>query len=121
MSIAVVPRESSLAEAPDCFSAHLEPRGHPVLSGRLDIKALSALRAVLGQALLEPGDIIAIDAGALTFVDQAAIQELLRYELAAAVYGKRLWLESAPIAFVQDLDLLDLRHVLLRPEVRTTI
>jgi anti-anti-sigma factor len=97
------------------FVARLEPAGRAVLSGELDIGGLDALRAVLDQALLDAGDIVAIDASDLSFIDSAAIRVLLRYELVAAARGKRLWLSSGNTAVVRVLDILDLNHILLSP------
>lgn len=115
MSTASCPRETPPEETIPWFSARLELSGRAVLSGELDIAGLDALRAVLDQALLDAGDIVAIDTAALTFIDSAAIQELLHYELIAAARGKRLWLESANTAIARVLEILDLSQILLAP------
>jgi anti-anti-sigma factor len=101
------------------FTAWLDQSGRPVLVGELDIGGVDALRTVLDQAMLEPEDVISIDASALTFVDSSGIREVLRYELMAAASGRSLWLESASPPVLQILDILDLRHILLSPGDRT--
>jgi anti-anti-sigma factor len=98
------------------FSAALQPDGRVVLTGELDISGLEALRAALDQALCDPGDLLAIDAAQLSFIDSIAITELLRYGLKAAVRNRRLCLEPVSSAVGDVIDLLDLRHVLMEAE-----
>lgn len=95
------------------FRAVVHPGARVILEGELDISALDALRAVLDQALLDPDEVIEIDAAELTFIDSAAISELLRYQVVAAARQRRLHLEHVPSPVTIVLDALDLRHVLM--------
>jgi anti-anti-sigma factor len=95
------------------FRAVVYPGARVTLEGDLDISALDALRTALDQALLDPDEVIAIDAAELTFIDSAALSELLRYHVVAAARQRRLHLERVPGPVATVLDALDLRHVLM--------
>jgi anti-anti-sigma factor len=99
------------------FRATVHPSARVALAGELDISALDALRVALDQALLESDETIQIDAAQLSFIDSAAISELLRYHLVAASQQRRLQLErvSRPVATV--LDILDLTHILTKEAI----
>lgn len=115
--MASCPRDDTISG----FSARLESSGQLVLSGELDVAASNPLRAVLDQAMLDPGDVISIDASGVTFIDTLGIGELLRYELIAAVNGRRLWLGSASPAVSRIIDLMELHHLLLPPETSQSV
>ena len=97
----------------DSFQAVVYPGARVILAGEFDITSLDALRTVLDQALLDPDEIIEIDLAELTFIDSAAISELLRYQVVAAVRQRRLHLQRVPGPVATVLDALDLRHVLM--------
>lgn len=94
------------------FSAVIDRNGRIALAGELDITRLDALRAVLDEALGGPGSVLSVDVGELSFIDPAAVSELLRYQLFAATRQRRLWLNpvSDPVEMV--LDLFDLHDIL---------
>jgi anti-sigma B factor antagonist len=96
------------------FTAAVDVEGHVVLRGELDRSGIDGLRAVLDQALFEPGDIV-VDVEGLSFIDSSALTELLRYQLLAASQQRLLRLVrlSAPVAVV--LDVLDLGPLLVTP------
>ena len=101
------------AGEPGLFAATVSPDGWVQLAGELDIGSLAALRAALDQALLDPGPVIHVDAGALEFIDSAALSELLRYQLAAAVQRRQILFEQVSPSVAWLFDLLDLRHILM--------
>ncbi len=96
------------------FTAAFDFEGRVVLRGELDRSGIDGLRAVLDQALFEPGDIV-VDVEGLSFIDSSALTELLRYQLLAASQQRLLRLVrlSAPVAVV--LDVLDLGPLLVSP------
>lgn len=94
------------------FRAAVHSGGHVVLEGELDVSALDALRATLDQVLLGSGDSIAIDVAGLSFIDSAAISELLRYQIAASARQRHLCLEHVSEQIAAVLEFLDLDHLL---------
>jgi|ERR1700733_1154384 len=94
------------------FSAAVDPSGRIALAGELDITRLDTLRGILDEALVATDALLSVDASQLSFIDRAAVSELLRYQLLLAARQRRMWLDpvSDPVETV--LDLLDLRHLL---------
>lgn len=95
------------------FTAIVHSDGGVELCGELATVSLDAFRAALDQALLEPVELVRIDASQLSFIDSAALTELLGYQLTAASLRRRLWLEQISSAVAESLDFLDLRHLLM--------
>jgi anti-anti-sigma factor len=95
------------------FHAVVYPDAHVALAGELDVGALDALRAALDQVLLEPDEVVEIDAAQLSFIDSTAISELLRYHVIAAAEQRWLHLERVSWPVGNVLDILDLRHILM--------
>ena len=95
------------------FRAAVHPGGHVVLEGELDVSALDALRAALDQVLLGSGEPIAIDVAGLSFIDSAAISELLRYQIAASARQRLLCLDRVSKQVAAVIECLDLDHVLI--------
>ncbi len=94
------------------FTAFIGLEGHVHLDGELDIGGLDALRAVLDQAFLAPGD-VTIDAASLSFIDSRAIAELLHFQLLAAAQNRQLGLLRPSATLAKVIDILDLGHILV--------
>jgi anti-anti-sigma factor len=94
------------------FSAAVDRSGRIALAGELDITRLDMLRGILEEALEGTDALLSVDASELSFIDRAAVSELLRYQLLLAVRQRHMCLDpvSDPVETV--LDLLDLRHIL---------
>jgi anti-anti-sigma regulatory factor len=97
----------------DRFSAYLDSNGWCVLVGELDGGELGILRAVLDQAMLEPSDLVVLDASQLVFIDSRAVGEILRYALAAAVARRHLCIVGARPCVITLLERFELGHILL--------
>lgn len=95
------------------FTATIDACGGLVFAGELTGGALDTLHIALDLALLDPGDLISIDASRLTSIDPSAVSELLRYQLIAAARQRQFCLERATPAVVKTLDLLDVGPILL--------
>jgi anti-anti-sigma factor len=108
-----IPADLGTGPATPAFSATLGHGNRLILAGELDIAGVEALRAALDQLMLERDELLRIDASRLTFIDSLAISVLLRYQLAASVLHRKLFLESVSRQVGQLLELLDLRHLLL--------
>jgi anti-anti-sigma factor len=98
------------------FTATLDGASRVVLAGELDIASVESLRTVLDQVLLEPSELILIDAAQLSFIDSVAISELLRYQVAAAAQRRRIRLVRVSRVVADVLSLLDLDPVLMAGE-----
>lgn len=98
------------------FTATLDGAGSVVLAGELDIASVESLRTALDQVLLEPSELILIDAAQLSFIDSVAISELLRYQVAAAAQCRRIRLVRVSRVVADVLSLLDLDPVLMASE-----
>ena len=110
---APAPSSGKTTSAPASFAATVSPDGRVQLAGELDIGSLPAFRAALDQALLDPGDVVRIDAMRLSFIDSSVVSELLRYQLAAAVQRRQIRFEEVSQSVALVIDLLDLRHILM--------
>ena len=104
---------------PSKFRAAADPSGRIALTGELDITQLDALRAILDEALQGSQALLPLDAGELSFIDSAAVSELLRYQLVLAARQRRLWLEPVSDSVETTLGLFDLQHI-LGPETAAT-
>jgi anti-anti-sigma factor len=102
-------------QLPASFRAVVHVGGPLALVGELDISGLDALRVALDQALLEAHETIEIDATELSFIDSAAISELLRYQLVAAT-KHRCFVVRASRQVAAVLGLLDLDPILVSPD-----
>jgi anti-anti-sigma regulatory factor len=71
---------------------------------------------VLDQVLLEPSELMVIDAAQLSFIDSVAISELFRYQVAATSQPRRIQLVRAPRVVADVLSLLDLDAVFMASE-----
>ena len=76
---------------------------------------LSQLRAALDQALVDGGPVISLDLAKLSFIDAAALSELLHYQLLALSRNQELRVESASDEVVAVFEAFDLRPILMRP------
>jgi anti-anti-sigma factor len=94
------------------FNAVCDSSCRITLTGELDITQLDTLRGVLDEALDRSGGPIQIDASGLSFIDQSAIAELLRYKLLAASRRRRLWLDPVSDPVWMLVDMFDLHHIL---------
>jgi anti-anti-sigma factor len=114
MTLELTAPDAGVNQRDATFTATVDSAGRVVLRGELDHCGIDGLRAVLDQALFEPGDIL-VDVESLSFIDSSALTELLRYQLLAASQQRLLRLVrlSAPVAIV--LDVHDLGHLLAPP------
>ncbi len=112
MTLVARPSDGVNRHASGHFSAAVDSGGRIVLTGELDITQLGALRGILDEALNRSRGPLLVDAGDLSFIDQSAISELLRYQLLAAAQQRRLWLDpvSEPVGVL--VDVFDLQHIL---------
>jgi anti-anti-sigma factor len=112
MTVVTHPSDDLDRHASGHFGAAIDSSGRIALTGELDITRLGALRGILNEALDRSGGPLLVDAGDLSFIDQSAISELLRYQLLAAARQRRLWLNpvSDPVGML--VDVFDLQHIL---------
>ena len=94
------------------FSAAVDSSGRITLAGELDITRLDALRAVLDEALEGSSAPLLVDASELSFIDRAAVSELLLYQLLLAPCQRQLWLDPVSDQVETVLDFLDLQDIL---------
>ena len=97
------------------FTAAVHSRGRVVLSGAFDRAGLDAFRAAVDQALLEPAELIRIDASRLSCIDSTAVSELLRYQLTAFAHRRQLRLERVSVPVAEELDRLELHYLFREP------
>jgi ABC-type transporter Mla MlaB component len=104
MTLLIRPWNDLDGHASGHFNAACDSSCRITLTGELDITQLDTLRGVLDEALDRSGGPIQIDASGLSFLDQSAIAELLRYKLLAASRRSRLWLDpvSDPVWLLVD-------------------
>ncbi len=100
------------------FSAALDSSGKLFLYGELDVSGIDALRVVLDQALLEPGNEIVVNGSRLASIDLPASRELLEYQTRAASSRRRLWLEPVSIEVTKALRGFNLLGLLIKPKER---
>ncbi len=112
MTLLIRPSNDLDRHASGNFDAVCDLSYRITLTGELDITRLDALRGVLDEALDRSGGPIQIDASALSFIDQSAIAELLRYKLLAAARQRRLWLDPVSDPMWMLVDMFDLHHIL---------
>jgi anti-anti-sigma factor len=112
MTLVTDPSDDVDRHASAHFGAAIDSSGRIALTGELDITQLGALRGILDEALDRSGGPLLVDAGHLSFIDQSALSELLRYQLLAAARQRRLWLDqvSDPVGML--VDAFDLQHIL---------
>ena len=103
----------------DHFRASVDPCGRIALAGELDVTQLPALRAILDEALERSDAHLSVDAGDLSFIDSAAVSELLRYQLVLAARQRQLWLDPVSDSVETTLGLFDLQHILGRETAAT--
>jgi anti-sigma B factor antagonist len=114
MTLQLTPLTAGLGQREARFTAAIDSDGYVVLAGELDHCGIDGLRAVLDQALFEPGDIV-IDVADLSFIDSSALTELLRYQLLVASQQRTLRLVRLSDSVAIVLDLLDLGYLLAPP------
>ena len=90
-------------------------QGHSTLAGEADATSIDELRAALDQALVDGGPVVSLDLAKLSFIDAAALSELLHYQLLALSRNQELRVESASDEVVAALEAFDLRPILMRP------
>jgi anti-anti-sigma factor len=90
-------------------------RGHSALAGEANVTSIGTLRAALDQALVDGGPVVSLDLAKLSFIDAAALGELLHYQLLALSRHQELRVESASDEVVAVLEAFDLQPVLMRP------
>lgn len=88
------------------------PNGHLALAGEMDIACLDTLRAAVGQALVDGAPAVTLDLARVSFIDTAAVSELLRSQLLAASGQQVIRIRNASVEVELVLEILDLRHIL---------
>jgi anti-anti-sigma factor len=112
MTLLIRPSSDLDRHASGHFTAAFDSTCRITLTGELEITQLDALRGVLDEALDRSEGPIQIDASGLSFIDQSAIAELLRYKLLAAARQRRLWLDPVSDPVWMLVDMFDLHHIL---------
>jgi ABC-type transporter Mla MlaB component len=112
MTLLIRPSNDLDRHASGHFSAAFDSSRRITLTGELDITQLDALRGILDEALDRSGGPLQIDASDLSFIDQSAIAELLRYQLLAAARQRPLWLDPVSDPVWMLVDMFDLHHIL---------
>jgi anti-anti-sigma factor len=90
-------------------------QGHSTLAGEADVTSIDALRAALEEALVDGGPVVSLDLAKLSFIDAAALSELLHYQLLALSRHQELRVESASDEVTAVFEAFDLQPVLMRP------
>ena len=96
------------------FRATREDQSHSTLVGEADVTSIDDLRAALDQALVDGGPVVSLDLAELSFIDAAALSELLHYQLLALSRNQELRVERASDEVVAVLEAFDLRPILMR-------
>jgi len=99
--------------APDLFRATAPEYGHAMLTGEADVTSIDALRAALDSALVEGAPVVSLDLAELSFIDVAAVSELLHYQLVALSRHQELRVENASDDVAVVLEAFDLQPVLM--------
>jgi anti-anti-sigma factor len=94
------------------FRGYVDDAGRVVVTGEIDLASLEGFRVVLEQAMHERAKPVVLDASGLTFMDSAAITELLTFKIRVLAAGGELRIEGISPEIADVFGMLDLSEVL---------
>jgi ABC-type transporter Mla MlaB component len=83
------------------------------LAGEADVTSIDALREALDRALVGGASVVSLDLAEPSFIDAAAVSELLHYQLLALSRHQELRVENASDGVAVVLEAFDLQSVLM--------